>query len=387
MSIQTSAFWSIGFRPFFLGAATLAGLAIILWMMVFTGNLTLHLAGLAPVYWHAHEMLFGYATAIIAGFLLTAVPNWTQSNRVTGWSLVALLCCWALPRLLFLLPLPGTLGPIIFFDLIFICVITVVLVRPIAGSGQLRRQAGIVSKLVLLALTHAVFFAAFLLNDLHWLQTSLYAALYLIVALCLALARRLVPFFVQSATNVELPNSDGIDRASLWLFLGFWASVIATGHGVVTALLAASLFGIHAYRLWGWRTTAALSSPLLWVLYAAYGFFLLGFLLLVLQPLLGVPLSAAVHAFAVGGIGTLTIGMMSRVSWGHTGRNIGRPPRLLGSIFGLMIIAAMARVGSAYMPPSAYLPAMLFAASAWVAAFTLFLLAYVKVLVGPRAEG
>lgn len=385
MPSDNSPMWSIGFRPFFLGAAVFAAVAMAIWMLLFSGTLALPLAGVPPVFWHAHEMLFGYATAIIAGFLLTAVPNWTRHSHLQGGRLALLLCCWAIPRGVFLLPLPAPIGLVAALDMAFICTLAVVVVRPIARSGQLRRQAGIVSKLALLACTHAAFYVALVHGDLHALQTSLYAALYLIVALCLALARRLVPFFMRAATAVELPNSDAVDRASLWLFLAFWVAVIVTGHGVITALCAAALLVIHTHRLWGWRTVAVLTSPLLWVLYVAYSFFLLGFLLLALMPLVAMPLSAAVHAFAVGGIGTLTLGMMARVAWGHSGRDIARPPRALGAIFLLLVAAALARVGAAYLIPGAYMASTLFAAAAWTTAFALFLVTYYKVLTGPRA--
>lgn len=384
MSLNTHPLWSFGFRPFFLCASAYSVIAMVFWMALFNGVLTMPLAGLPPVFWHAHEMLFGYATAVIAGFLLTAVRNWTQLPGLQGKWLALLVLCWLIPRTLFLLPIPDAMGIIALFDLLFICGCAAAVISPIVASGQLRRQAGIVAKLVLLGLSHLVFFVSFLTDDMHWLQTSLYSALYLIVALSMALARRLIPFFMKSTTGIELPNPPWIDQSSLWLFLMFWLVIITLGHGSISAILAAALLATHGARLWRWRSAAITEAPLLWVLYVAYGFFLLGFLLLALQPLVSLPLSAAIHAFTAGGIGTLTIGMMSRVSWGHTGRKISQPPRYLGWIFCLLIVAAILRVGAPILWPEHYTQWTIAAAAGWALAFSWFLWVFFRVLTGPR---
>lgn len=383
---ESSPLWSFGFRPFFLLAAGFSIIAVAGWALMFTGGLALPTAGLPPVLWHGHEMLFGYAAAVIAGFLLTAVRNWTQLPTLQGRPLALLALCWLLPRLLFFIPVTGAHYFIVLFDLAFIGIVLIAITRPIVASGQMRRQAGIVSKIGLLALSNMAFYAGFLMQETQWMQVSVYSALYLIAALCLALARRLIPFFIKAAAGVALPETDVLDRASLVVFLLFWLAIISVGHGWVAALLAGLLFVIHAARLWSWRSAAILRSPLLWVLYAAYGFFLLGFMLLALMPLLAIPLSAAIHALAVGGIGTLTIGMMSRVSWGHTGRNIGQPPRGLTLLFVCMLAAALLRVFGPVLWPAYYATWINVSAAGWVIAFILFLFTYFPVLVGPRAS-
>lgn len=173
--------------------------------------------------------------------------------------------------------------------------------------GQLTRQAGIVAKLCLLGLSHIAFYWGVLRDQPSWVNTSLYSALYLIVALCLTLARRLIPFFVKSATEIELPTSKLLDRASLIIFFLFWLSALSLGYALVTAVLSLSLAGVHAARLWQWRLLAVTKTPLLWVLYVAYGWFIGAFVLIATVYFAGTSLSLATHALAVGGIGSRAV--------------------------------------------------------------------------------
>jgi uncharacterized protein involved in response to NO len=381
-------FLSYGFRPFFLGAALSGVLSVALWLGFFHGHVPIGpaAASLSPMLWHAHEMLFGYSLAVIAGFLLTAVRNWTQLPGVDGRALAWIFALWLVPRLLLAAPLQTPVLLAAAFDLAFITCLILSVGIPIAKSGQARRQAGIVSKLCLLGASHLAFYWAVYYEQAQWLLPSLYSALYLIVALCLTLARRLIPFFVKSTAGLELPVSNGLDRASLLLFFTFWLAVIWQGHTTLTAVLALGLCVTHAGRLWQWRSRAILRAPLLWVLYAGYAFFILGFALVAALPLLGIPLSLAIHAFAVGGIGTLTIGMMARVAWGHTGRPIKDPPWNLTILFLLMIAAGVVRVVGPLIAPAWYSAWILLAGVGWIAAFAGFIATYLPVLTGPRPD-
>lgn len=383
------AFLSYGFRPFFLGAALLAVGSIAQWLAIYFGYLATPpaLGAISPAVWHAHEMVFGYTLAVIAGFLLTAVRNWTQLPGVEGRALAWLFVLWLVPRVLISAPQATPVGLALSFDLAFIACFILSIAAPIAKSGQLRRQAGIVSKLCLLALSHAAFYWGVLSDQPQLLYTSLYSALYLVVALCMTLARRLIPFFVKSATGLELPTNSTLDRASLALFFLFWLSVVSLGHSLVTAVLSLGLAAVHSARLWQWRASAILGTPLLWVLYAAYAWFIAGFALIAAVHFAGLTVSVGIHALAVGGIGTLTVGMMARVSWGHTGRPLARPPATLTPIFLVLIGAALARVVGPLVAPQWYTTWILAAGLLWSAALVGFLIAYTPVLVGPRPDG
>jgi uncharacterized protein involved in response to NO len=203
--------WSYGFRPFFLVAAIFSVVSIAAWVMMLEGVLQMPSAGVAPTQWHAHEMLFGYTMAIIAGFLLTAVRNWTQLPTLQGRPLALLVLCWSVSRVLYFVPDNAATLFAGLFDLVFMAVLVTAIARPIFVTKQTRRQSGIIAKLVLIGLSQLAFIIGLLSDEPGWMSASLYSALYLIVALCLGLARRLIPFFVKAGTQLELPNSDILD--------------------------------------------------------------------------------------------------------------------------------------------------------------------------------
>ena len=320
-----------------------------IWLGTFNYGWSPNLNDIPQSYWHAHEMIFGYAYAVIAGFLLTAVPNWTNSKPVSGISLMGLFALWFIARVLFLFGDGAWLLYTILADMTFMLGLWVVVAIPIFQCRQYR-QAGILVKILLMAIANLMFYmgaADLLASGVH---LGLYASFYLIIALILTMARRVLPMFIQNGLNLDTPLRcrRWIDISSIVLFLVFWIFeilAIDNGWGASAALL---LGLIHSVRLFDWYSSGIWSKPLLWVLYSAYVFIVLGFAAKA-ASLFGLSMAPVLvlHLFAIGGIGLVTCGMMSRVSLGHTGRNIHASSPWLTWIFMCIIAAALIRV---FMP-------------------------------------
>lgn len=382
------ALFNLGFRPFFLLAAAFAPLSLLVWVGTQIHGWPLP-AGLpvAPMAWHGHEMVFGYAMAVVAGFLLTAVRNWTQLPTPRGLPLAALAGAWLGARLVMAWA-PHALAAAALLDLAFGLALVVAIARPLARAGQWP-QFGIVAKVGLLVLANGAFYA----GALGWLEAGvrwgLYSGLYLILSLIFVMARRVVPFFIERGVgySVTLRNRVWVDRLSLVLMLAFWVADVFLAVPAAVALLALALLAVHAVRLFDWHTPGIWRKPLLWVLYVGYATAVLGFLLKGLSVWAGVSPYLAVHAFAAGGIGLMTVGMMARVTLGHTGRSVQTPPRAVTAVFVLMAAAFVARVAAPLVWPAAYGVWLGLAMGLWVAAFALFLAVYAPMLVRPRIDG
>lgn len=386
---KTSAFalFRLGFRPFFLFAAIFSFASILVWGGVYVYGWHTPPMRVAAMQWHAHEMIFGYAMAVVAGFLLTAVRNWTHIPTLTGAKLALLLLVWLGARVL-MLAAPGQALPILVLDVGFDLALAVAIAIPLLRAKQMK-QLGIVSKIVLLGLANALFYLGALGLLDHGVRWGLYSGLYLILSLIFVMARRVVPFFIERGVGypVQLTNRTWVDRSSLVLLLLFWIADVFVESALLAGLLAAGLFVVHVVRLADWHTPGVWRKPLLWVLFLGYGSAIFGFLLKALAPV--VPLSPylAVHAFAVGGIGLMTVGMMARVALGHTGRSIQEPPKVLAPIFGLLVLALVARVVLPLLAPGHYVLWIGLSQLLWLAAFGWFALTYAPILIRPRVDG
>lgn len=381
------ALFNLGFRPFFLFAALFSLISMGVWAAIYLGGKTIPGLSIAPQQWHAHEMLFGYALAVVAGFLLTAVRNWTNIPTLTGIKLALLLALWLAARVL-MLAAPQQVLAIFILDVGFNLALAIAVAIPLIQAKQLK-QLGIVSKVVLLGLANACFYLGVLGQLEQGVRWGLYSALYLILSLIFVMARRVVPFFIERGVGspVQLLNRVWVDRSSLMLMLLFWLVDVFTPWAGLAALLAAALFAVHAIRLWDWHTPGVWKKPLLWVLLLAYGAALLGFLLKALAALLPLSPYLAVHAFAVGGIGLMTVGMMARVILGHTGRDIQQAPRWLGPVFMALLLALVARVALPLIVPGYAFEWMALALAAWLYAYAVFLWIYAPMLIKPRVDG
>ncbi len=363
-------------------------IAMLVWFAAYAGGQSLPFAGLGAVSWHAHEMIFGYGMAVVSGFLLTAVRNWTGIPTLRGAPLLALLVFWLLARLLLLLGDARLLAAAASFDLLFGALLVAAIGVPIVRK-RLWNNLAIVGKIVLLVVSNLVFYlgvAGSLEQGVYW---GLYSGLYLLVALIFTLSRRVLPFFIERGVDekIELYNNKWIDIASLVLFLGFWIAELIRPNGPAVAALAGLLFALHLVRLLGWYNAGIWSKPLLWVLYLAYAAMVAGFALKAGVYLFGLAPFLALHAFAVGGIGMMTLGMMTRVALGHTGRDVFDPPPVLKLVFGLLLAAALARVLLPLLAEAHYVVWVGLSQWLWIGAFLVYFLVYFPILTRPRIDG
>lgn len=382
--------FSFGFRPFFLGGGAWAAMAMLLWLALLTGRLDF--AGTyGALAWHGHELLFGYAAAIVAGFLLTAVPNWTGRLPVRGAPLLALFLLWLAGRAAMLAVDAIGFAPAAIVDSLFLPVLAAVILREILAGGDRRNLK------VLLLVTglaganiawHLEVHATGLAN--HGMR----AGVAVLVALIMLIGGRVTPSFTHNwlvrGGHAQRPVPFGpFDKAALaiaGLSLALWvllpAGPACLGPIVGIAFLLSGL--LHAVRLGRWAGFATWREPLVLVLHLGYAFVPLGFLLLgagLLWPE-AVPASAALHAWMAGAIGVMTLAIMTRASLGHTGRGLAAGPgtRVL---YLAVALAALLRLAGPLLPD---LMADLLVASAacWFAAFAGFVLLYGPMLAGPK---
>lgn len=387
-TVPQIALLNLGFRPFFLGAALFAIMSIAVWMGVYAFQQPLQLDdGISMLQWHAHEMIYGFAMAVIAGFLLTAVKNWTGVPTIHGLKLLGLFTLWAAARILFLF---GT-GFIILaaiLDILFMLGLIIAVAYPVIKVKQWK-QMGIMSKLLLLTIGNICFYlgaAGLIENGVH---LGIYGGLYLIIGLMLTMGRRLIPFFVEVGVGypVKLFNSQWLDLSSLVLFLAFFIVELFIGNPQLAAFLSIGLFIITTARLIGWHTVGIWKQPLLWSLFIAFLFIDIGFLLMALHPLFNVSKLLAIHAFSFGGIGIATLSMMARVSLGHTGRDVKSPSVAVTIALVVLIVGTVVRVGLPLIAPNHYLIWILVSQILWITAFLIFLFAYAGILIKPRIDG
>lgn len=378
----------LGFRPFFLAATVFAVISMAIWMANYVFAVDFDFSGIPPHLWHAHEMIFGYAMAVVAGFLLTAVKNWTGVEVLRGWPLAFLLAIWLVARVLPLTGLKLSTAITGGIDSAFLLLLVLVCLRPVLKVRQYK-QLGIISKLFLLLLCNVVFYLGLNGDIDNGVQWGLYSALYIIIALVLVMMRRVMPMFIKNGIDgeVEIKNHAWLDNASLVLLLCLWVSDVFMDYAQVTALFAVALALLHAVRLAGWYTSRIWFKPLVWVLVVAYGFIIAGFVLKALSVYAGISPFISVHAFTVGGIGLVTIGMMSRVSLGHTGRDVFNPPAIVFWIFISMLLGAVLRTVFPLFNMELYVYWVGLSQVLWMLAFIIFVIVYAPMFLTARVDG
>jgi len=372
----------LGFRPFYLGAASAAVALMAAWFFVFTGRLALP-GTLVPALWHAHEMIFGVVSAVVIGFLFTAGKLWTQLPTPRGPMLGALAALWLAARV------AGLCAP---YPLFFLLDVTLLpLAAAIFADLVIRsrnvRNAGIALVLGLLGLANGLFHLAASGALQIDAMAPLHAGLALIVVLETVMGGRVIPAFTMNATpGLQVKASPLRDRIALVATVGGLALwVVGVAPRLAAALLAAAAM-LHAWRALSWAPWRTLHKPLLWVLHLAYAWIPIGLALLAAAMAFGAAPSPAVHALAVGATGGLVIGMITRTARGHTGRTL-EPTRREAVAYALVMLAALLRVGMPLLWPAAYGPALIAAGGAWIAAFTLYLSLYLPWLCSTRLDG
>lgn len=373
---------ALGFRPFFLLAGLVAPLLMLPWIVAnLAGRPFLTYYGFLP--WHGHEMVFGYAGAVIAGFLLTAGQNWTNLPTLKGAPLYALAGLWIAGRLAPFLPLPG--AAVAALDLAFFPALAAGLAVPLWRSRNARNYVFVPLLLAMTAANALVHAQALGLAE-ETARVGLLFGVYVILLMIAVVGGRVIPFFTERAlAGFAARRSPWIERAALPTVALVAALGLFSAPPALVAVAAAAAALVHGARLLGWRDRRLWGAPLLWVLHLGYGWMVLGFALQALAALDLVPALAPTHAYGAGAIGVLTYGMMARVALGHTGRPLA-PAKSVSLAFVLINLAAAARVGAAVFP--AYFRELLgVSGSLWIASFAIFVVVYAPILVRPRPDG
>lgn len=374
------ALFSYGFRPFFLGAAVWAALALVLWLCQYAGAVTLPIA-ISPLDWHIHEMLYGYVAAAVAGFLLTAIPNWTGRLPVLGPPLVGLAALWLAGRLAMAMSATIGLTAAALVDVLFLMALAFVAMREII-AGKNWRNLRVLAMLGLLIAGNVTFHL-----EWAWSGTADYGirvGIAAAIALITLVAGRIVPSFTRNWLVKQGPGRlptpftwfDGLCLAAGLLGLGAW--VAAPASPVTGALLVAGGV-LHAVRLARWAGDRTFADRLVLVLHAGYLFVPAGFLLTgaaAMWP--GVPAGAGIHAWTAGAIALMTLAVMTRASLGHTGQALAASPATQ-AIYLCAALAAVLRIVAAFLPSMLLLD---LSALAWLGAFGGFAVVYGPLLIG-----
>lgn len=377
------ALFSYGFRPFFLCGALYAGAMVPLWLGVFAGHFSVPTA-FAPRDWHVHEMLFGYVAAVVAGFLLTAVPNWTGRLPVQGMPLALLFGSWVAGRVAS--TFSGLLGWQVAFavDASFLVLLATVAAREIV-AGRKWNNLKLVAIISLLAIVNIAFHLESHLFGLAEYTTR--AGVALVVTLVCTIGGRIVPSFTRNWLARHAPGRLPVpfNRFDVIVMIaGVWALIMwvvfPSGQLVAGGLAIAGL--LHVARLARWAGERTCSDRLVLILHVAYAFVPVGFFLSALSAIDTVASSAGVHAWTGGAIGSMTIAVMTRASLGHTGQALSASA-LTQCVYAAVVIAAVGRICAAFESGHAML-LLAISGIAWTIAFFGFAIAYAPLLCRAR---
>ncbi|RUO63795.1 NnrS family protein [Pseudidiomarina insulisalsae] len=378
------------FRPMFLLGASFSALAMLLWLAVLSGYLQL------PVYanvmfWHSHEMLFGFVAAIVVGFLLTAVQNWTGMRATHGRTLAILTMVWLLGRLALLF---GGFLPVyvlIIIDLLFLPLAAVLLSIPLIAVRQ-QRNLFFVPVLLLLALCNGLMYFGYETGRFDIQRLGSQNAVLLIALLIAIVGGRVIPMFTANGTMTKKVQPilwlDRLSLGSLWLIFTLQITQLnawfADEFMAVLYTVAALLLAVRCAR---WKSWITWRFPLLWSLHVAYWFLPIGLVLYALHYFLpGLTLSTATHALTAGAMGCMILAMLARVSLGHSGRPL-QPKRMMSLAFLLVIIAALLRVFAPWWLQAYTFNWYVYAGLAWSLAYLIYVVVYLPILTRPRADG
>ncbi|MDD1612020.1 MAG: NnrS family protein, partial [Methylococcaceae bacterium] len=370
--------FALGFRAFFILAGLSALLLIVLWNAIYNGKLSAA-NYFGNVNWHAHEMLLGYSAAVISGFLLTAVKNWTARPTLTGDQLAVLSLIWLYGRMA---PFYAGLLPdavIAAIDFAFLPTLAYQIAKPILAARQYVNLI-FVGILLILTVANGLIHAGILAELPHLTWLGLQLAVAAIVLLILVIAGRVFPFFTERGLpGVKVSSHPLYEYGAIGSAVLVYGLLLAGVSGTLLALASGLAVLFNVARVWGWYVQRVWYVPLLWVLYAGYGWIILGFGLTALSAFALVLPSLPLHAFTVGGIGVLTLGMMARVSLGHTGRAL-RASNAMAIGFILLNVAALIRVLLPIALPDWYGTLVYLSVLFWLAAFALFIYVYSPIL-------
>jgi uncharacterized protein involved in response to NO len=375
------ALWELGFRPFYLLASAFAAVSIALWGLQVSGWLGRpYLAG--PL-WHAHEMVFGFALAVIVGFLLTAGRNWTGLPTTSRLTLQLLVALWVAGRVLVLTPYAVAAAVV---TTAFPVAAAAALAVPFARARN-RRNYFFVGVLLLMAAADAAMHAS-ALGALAPVGTrAIQVALGIVLFVMSVMAGRVVPMFTNNGVRgAHATRRPAVERLALGSVIALVAADALQAPVAIIAAITAIAAVAHAVRAWLWQPWTTLRTPLVWVLHAAYWWIPAYLVLRALATQGWVASDVATHALTVGAIGGLTIGMMTRTARGHTGRPL-QADRWEVACYVAVLAAAVVRVVGPLALPEYYLASVLLAAACWSAGFGLYAVRYWPILTRSRLDG
>jgi len=379
--------FALGFRPFFLLAGLFATVSVPLWLMVLQGRLD-PASHLPPTVWHGHEMVFGFAIAVIAGFLLTAVSNWTGQRTASGFHLAGLAGLWLAGRLALLCGghIPAWVA--IAIDTAFLPVLAAGLAVALLAAGNRRNIVFPVILLVLGGVNLSIHLGS--IGIIDWDSSrGLRVAIDLILLVIGVLGGRVIPSFTKNA--IPEAKVSPCPKASMLALIGLAVlalSDVATSNPTVTGSIALAAGIVNGLRMKGWGSLSTSKHPILWILHVGYAWLVIGLVLRGLADLSGImPADAGLHALTAGAIGSMVLGMMSRVALGHTGRSI-IPARATVIAYWLLNVAAMIRVLTPLLlTGELYHPGIAASGALWSLSFLIFTIIYLPILIRPRADG
>lgn len=377
-SVKRMPFLALGFRPFYLLAALFAVGAMVLWIAALAG--VVHAPdGTNLVDLHIHEFLFGFGSAVLAGFLLTAARSWSGRPTAHGSGLALLVALWLAGRVGMA---ASTQPAAALIDALFLPGLALVIAIPITRSGRLThlRVVGLVGMLALANI-------GFHLQSQGWLDidclTPALAAIAVWILLIALVGGRVVPGFLDNARGVPLARRPAALEAAVFATTAAGFAAVLAKQPAMSAPLLAVAAAVHAVRLVLWWPARGRDEPLLWVLPLAYLWIPVGLGLLALAAYEVVPIAAAIHALTIGAMATMMLAMMTRSALGHTGRPL-RAAKLDAAIFGFITAAALTRVLASLVENGDLLTNI--AGAAWIAAFGLYAARYAPMLIAARAD-
>ena len=382
------ALWQLSFRPCFLLANVYALVVMVLWLMIQQGIQFPGLDYYGASYWHAHEMIFAYTMMVIAGFLLTAIKNWTGIQTVQGGRLQLLVGSWVVARLLIFIPdIPSAVVALI--DMCFPLLLIWFVAQPLVAVGNKRNYMMIVIVAVF-ALLNGLFHYGVNNESFLLVSRALLLGLLLILLLITVMSGRVFAMFSQNGVaqpyqakiypllEKSLPIAM-LALAIVWVFLPQQKWLLA----------AVSLTNavVHGWRLLGWYDSQIWQKPLVWVLHVGYAFLVVGFTFVAASAFMPWLHFLALHVFTVGGVGLITMGMMARVSYGHSGRDLHQPPAILWYCFSLLTLSALVRITLPLVDLFNYSTIIMLSGLLWILAFGLFVMKYLPIWLQPRVDG
>ncbi len=375
-------FFSSGFRPMFLGAALWAALSMILWIGVLVGWTT-PTPQIDLIDWHVHELLFGYGAAVLCGFLLTAIPNWTNRAPIAGVPLMLLFALWIAGRLVFFADMAPLLRAaiVVAFPVMF----TALALREVLAAGN-KRNLPVIAICGLFTLSNGLFQYDLITAEIGADGIGSRIGMSILILLICLIGGRIIPAFtrnwLKARGHTQLPSEFGrFDALTLGLSAAALILLIALPNHVLSQVISALAALANTIRLCRWRGMATRTEPLLFTLHIAYAFIPLGFLLHLLVWMDTLPIAAPVHAWTAGAIGIMTLTVMTRAALGHSGRAL-TSGAMEWLFLGAIILSALTRVLAAVDNMPDYL--LQLSGVLWITAFALFALRFTPVMLSPK---